>query len=167
MELKIVIEKKGKLFEGKAPDIIAEELTSAMYEATGFLEEMVKAGTPRGVFGEQGGLASTIFGEVVEKGTPAVKGLVGHQSKYGEVIEKGRTAGKTWPPEGSLVRWMQVKLGMDEKTAQKMEFVVRRKIGKKGFTGAHMFDNAIVKGWSTLEKIFNERGFNIARRLDE
>ena len=42
MELKVSVTQKGKIFEGKAPEIINSALTSAMYEATAFLEKKVK-----------------------------------------------------------------------------------------------------------------------------
>ena len=167
MELKIAISQKGKIFEGKSQEIINDALTSAMYEATAFLEREVKKRTPIGVFGAAGGLKASIHGEVISKGAAVVKGIVGHQSVYGDVIEKGRRAGKAWPPEGSLLRWMEVKLGMDSGTAKRMEFIVRRKIGKKGFTGAFMFEKAFNENINKIQKIFDNAGFEIAKALNE
>lgn len=166
MELKATVTAKGAIFEGKAPEIIQTALTSAMYEATQLLEKKVKAKTPVGVRGAKGGLLSTIYGEV-EKGTPVIKGIVAAQSPYGEVIEKGRTAGKKWPPEGVLIRWIELKMGVDEATAQRLEFVIRRKIGKKGFPGAHMFEQTFTQSWPQIKGIFERAGFNIKRKLNE
>jgi len=166
MELKATVTAKGAIFEGKAPEIIQTALTSAMYEATQSLEKKVKAKTPVGVGGAKGGLLSTIYGEV-ERGIPVIKGIVATQSPYGEVIEKGRTAGKKWPPEGVLIRWIELKMGVDEATAQRLEFVIRRKIGKKGFPGAHMFERAFTESWPQIKGIFERAGFNIARELNE
>jgi len=167
MELKVSIETKGKIFEGKAPEIIQEALTEVMYEATAFLEREVKLRTPRGVFGTAGGLVSTIHGEVMGKGTAAIKGIVGHGSVYGDVIEKGRTAGKTWPPEGVLIRWIELKIGVAEDMARRLEFVIRRKIGQKGFPGAHMFEKALKEGWPKLKEMFDRVGFRITKKLNE
>ena len=166
MALAVVISKKGALFEGKAPEIIQGEMSAAMYEATAFLEREVKEGTPQGVFGDQGGLLSTIHGEVIEKGETVVKGIVAHQSAYGDVVEKGRDPGKTWPPEGSLLRWIEVKLGVGERAAKSLEFVIRRKIGKEGTKGAHMFENALDDNWNRVEDIFDRHGFEIAKKLN-
>lgn len=166
MERKVVITEKGSIFEGAVPEIVTRELTSAMFEATAFMEAEVTKRTPQGVFGQQGGLASTIFGQVNEKGGPVVRGEVGHQSKHGDVVEKGRAPGKAWPPEGALLRWIEVKLGVDEKTALGLEFVIRRKIGQKGFEGAHMFEEAYDEEWPTIKKIFDGYGFVIARKID-
>jgi hypothetical protein len=166
VEQTVVITAKGAVFEGKTPEIVTKQLTAAMYEATAFMEREVKSETPQGVFGQQGGLISTIFGDVSKKGVAVVRGKVGHQSKHGDIVEKGRTAGKAWPPEGALLRWIEVKLGVDERTALQLEFVIRRKIGQKGFKGAHMFEKAYNEGWSTVKKIFDRYGFNIAKKID-
>ncbi len=165
MEMKVTVSIKGPIWEGKAPQIIQEGLSAVMYEATAFLEREVKKVTPTGVYGAKGGLLSTVHGEVTGKGTPVVKGIVAHGSAYGDVIEKGRRAGKTWPPEGALIRWIEVKMGVPEETARRLEFVIRRKIGRKGFPGAAMFENALDKNWPKLERMFDEGGFRISRNL--
>lgn len=167
MELKVSVTQKGKIFEGVSHAIIQDNLSQAMYEATAFLEREVKKRTPQGVGGAKGGLMSTIHGEVIGKGTSVIKGIVSHQSKYGDVIEKGRTAGKTWPPEGALIRWIEVKMGLSGPEAKRIEFLIRRKIGKKGFPGAHMFERALNENWGRLQGIFERMGFEIARELSE
>ncbi len=167
MELKVSMKKKGPIFEGKTAKIVNKDLTAAMYEATQLLEREVKKRTPAGVMGAQAGLRSGIHGEVTGKGTPRVKGIVAaHAShKYAEVIEKGRRANKAWPPEGVLLRWIQVKFGESAETAQRLEFVIRRKIGRKGFPGVHMFENALNENWTKIKKIFDKAGYKIARDL--
>jgi len=168
MKLQAEIKQKGPLLDGRAEGIIEKELLTAMYEATAFLEREVRERTPRGVYGAQGGLSATIHGEV-SKGSSVIKGIVGivgHQSRYGDVIEKGREPGKGMPPPGVLLRWIEVKLGVDERTAKSIEFVIRRKIGKKGFEGAHMFENALDENWDRVVGVFKERGFDIARKLN-
>ncbi len=165
--MKLLVNVKGKILEGKAPEIMNEKLTSAMYEATMFFEREVKKRTPEGVFGEKGGLKQSIIGEVIEKGSPVVKGVVVSAYSYAEVIEKGRTAGRAWPPEGALLRWIEVKLGQDEAQAKRLEFVIRRKIGQKGFPGAHMFERALDENMGEIQDIFDRAGFDIARELSE
>lgn len=167
MELKVSITQKGKIFEGKAPEVIQKKLDSAMTLAVLLLEGEVKLRTPEGVYGAKGGLQGSIHGEVQGKGTPIVKGVVATQSKYGEVIEKGRRAGKAWPPEGALLRWIEVKFGVSEKVAKRIEFPIRAKIGKKGFPGAHMFEKGLDKNWPKVQKMFDDAGFEIARELEE
>jgi len=137
-----------------------------MYEATGYLEGKVKERTPQGVFGMQGGLRSTIFGEVVQHGT-AISGIVGHGSKYGDVIEYGRRPGKKMPPAGSMLRWVEIKTGLSGKPAQRVEFLIRRKIGKVGFPGVHMFENTFKESQGKMTEIFDRAGYDIAFHLSE
>lgn len=167
MEMKAVVTMKGAIFDGKAPEIINNELTAAMTEGLALIGRNVKKNTPVGVHGAQGGLLGNQAGEVIGKGTPIVKGVYTLGSPYAEVLEKGRTAGKAMPPEGSLQRWIEVKLGLDEKQAKRIEFVIRRKIGRKGFPGAQMAETGFEDSLPGLIEIFDQRGFVIARRLSE
>jgi hypothetical protein len=166
MELKVGVNIKGNIFEGRGTEIVQEKLYSAMHSATKFLEGKITNITPQGVGGAVEGLRSTVGGEVVTKGIPIIKGIVFHgRPQYGDVIEKGRRVGKG-PPEGKLLRWIEVKLGVDKATAKRLEFVIRRKIGQKGFPGAHMFERGFTEGWPILVKIFDQAGFEITRELN-
>ena len=166
MELKVGISLKGAIWSGKAPQIVQDGLAAVMYEAVALLEREVKKITPTGVYGAKGGLKSTVHGEVVGKGTPMLKGIVAHGSAYGDVVEKGRTAGKKMPPEGVLLRWIEVKMGLPEVEAKRLEFVIRRKIGQKGFPGAAMFGNALENSWPKLRGMFDRAGFEITKNLN-
>ena len=85
MELKVIIQAKGKIFDGRAPEIIRENLLAFMVEATQYLERRVKGRTPR----RTGLGALSIHGEVINKGTTVIKGVVGHTSKYLDFVERG------------------------------------------------------------------------------
>lgn len=167
MELKATIKTQGKLFHGNPTKTVEENLVSSMYEAVLSFERIVKEGTPKGVYGHKGGLVSGIFSEVV-KGFPVVKGIVATSPThpYAEVIEEGRRPGQTMPPKGSLTRWIEIKFSVDSVTAERIEYVVRRKIGKKGFEGAHMFKETFNKNWATFQRIFENGGFKIAKDLN-
>ena len=183
MDLKYSITTKGAFFDGKSKEFVGRKLTGAMWEAVQFLETKVKEYLPSeidgrsrgvGVFGDKGGLRGTIHGEV-EKGSSffrgmtggsVITGIVGHSSVYGDVIEKGRAAGKGMPPKGALLRWMEVKLGMDRGEATKKEYGLRRSIGKKGFPGVRMFERAFKDHEATVVSIFQRYGFDIAGVLN-
>ena len=165
MELMATVEMRGKVLTGQGPKVAHAGLVSAMHEAVALLEREVKAITPIGVYGAEGGLLSTVVGEVEDKGTAMVKGIVGTPSRYGEVIEKGRTAGKSMPPAGTLLRWIELKLQVSETEAQRLEFVIRRSIGKKGFEGTEMFKKAFDKNWPAIVEIFKRNGHIISRSL--
>lgn len=167
MKISLRVTASGALFTGKAPAIIQQNIDRFVTSATMFLLAQVKSRTPQGVFGAQGGLLGSIQSEVVGKGTPMVKGVVASAQKYAEVVEKGRSAGKGMPPKGVLVRWLEVKLGLDTKTATRIEYVVRRKIGQKGFEGAHMFERAVTENISSLEQMAVACGLKIATEMSQ
>jgi len=169
MELKATVTANGKIFNGKAPEIIRTELIGVMYDATQYLEREIKKETPTGVYGAQGGLLSGIHGEVIHKGSTVVKGVVmtAATHPYGVVIEKGRRAGKAWPPEGALLRWIELKMGVDAVQAKRLEFVVRRKIGRKGFPGKQMFEKTWDNKFPVIQRMFETAGFNIVRKINE
>lgn len=166
METSVSIRISGPLLQGKSPAIIQQHQEEAITEAVMFLLPRIKMNTPVGVFGDQGGLRASEQAEVQGKGTPVVRGIIATASIYGEVVEKGRRPNKGMPPKGSLVRWLEVKLGLDEKTAQRVEFVVRRKIGKKGFPGTHMFEKGLEENMGALQGIFQKHGFDLAEALN-
>jgi hypothetical protein len=171
MQLIASIKVKGPLLEGKAAGIIQDNLDKAITEAVMFMIPQIKAATPVGVNGDSGGLRGSELAEVTGKGTPLVKGIVATASPYGLAVEKGRRPGMKMPPAGTLLRWLEVKLGVDEKTAQRIEFVVRRKIAKQGFSrwpqGAQMFESTLDKYWPQVQGIFDRYGIRIAQELGQ
>jgi hypothetical protein len=166
MKLRATITAKGPMFDRSAPEIMQRDLLTAMYSATAFLEGKVRDNTPQGVYGMEGGLRATIHGEVIQYGT-SVMGIVGHAREYGDVIELGRRPGQKMPPEGVLLRWVEIKTGMSGKRAKQLEFLIRRKIAREGFEGSHMFERAFTENQNQIQKIFDKAGFDIAFHLSE
>lgn len=104
-------------------------------------------------------------------------------SPYGPVLELGRRPGRRWPPEQAIARWVELKfkrgamtlrtsagaalsrrtkkgrgsyrkLGQDEERALKTAvFLIRRKIGRTGIPGRHMFR----KGAFAARTVFERR----------
>ena len=167
MKLKLKITTSGALLSGEAPQIVQQNLDRAITEATLFLDAKVKANTPQGVGGAQGGLLGSIQSDVKGKGTPLVKGIVMSAHKYAEVIEKGRKPGKGVPRD-VLNGWIQKKLGITgEKELKSVAFLISRKIKAKGFAGAHMFEKAATENWPAVQKIFDRYGLAITRELNK
>jgi hypothetical protein len=152
------------VLDGTAGKIAHEQVTAFLYEVTAYLETQVKENTPIGVFGKQGGLYSTIHGEVTEKGTEVQKGIVAHGSVYGDPAERGRRPGKM-PPSSVLVRWVELKLGVDEKEAKSIAFAIALKIKKKGTKGSAMFFKALDEGWPTILNMAQGYGIKIADKM--
>lgn len=172
MELKIKIDVKGALLKGKAPEIVQAGLDRFVQEAVQFLHGQIISRTPQGRYGSQGGLIGSIIPKpITGKGTPLVKGVIVTASKYGEVIEKGRRAGKGIPPQKdekgnyTIVPWIMTKMGLSKKEAMKIEYVIRRKIGIKGFEGRHMFEKAVSENQGVLDAMAERHGLNISTGL--
>ncbi|HRR40141.1 MAG TPA: hypothetical protein P5244_02795 [Syntrophales bacterium] len=156
---------KGTLFTGRPSETVRKQQVAAMHEATQFTSVKVKERTPEGVMGEENaGLADSIQPEV-RKPSTGVIGIVGTPSLYGLVVEKGRRPGRGRPPQGVLLRWIEVKMGVSAETAEKIEPAVRWKIAKKGTEGAHMFEKTLDEDWPDIERIFQRYGVAIAKGL--
>lgn len=166
MNFNIRTAASGPILTGKAPQVVQQNLDLFITKATLFLDAEVKRRTPQGVYGAQGGLIGSIQHDITGKGTPLVKGRVLSSHAYVEPIEKGRRPGKGMPPKGSLTRWIEVKLGMSATQAQRIEFVIRRKIGVKGFEGRFMFEKSVTENQSRLDAMAEECGLNIVGGLN-
>lgn len=157
---------QGALFVGpRRPErIVNENETAAMQEAVQFTTRGVKKRTPQGVMGAQGGLLGSISGEVRQRAKGPL-GIVSTPLLYGLVMEEGRRPGKARPPEGVLLRWIEVKMGVGEDEAQKIEPALRWSIAKRGIEGKHMFGKTLEEDWPDIEAIFSRYGIRIAREL--
>ncbi len=157
----------GPMLTGKAPQVIQRHTDRFIYNATMFLLAEVKKRTPQGVGGAQGGLLASIQPDFEGKGSATTKGIVATKSAHALVVEKGRRPGKGMPPKGSLVRWLQVTLGLDEQVANRVEYVVRRKIAQKGFEGAHMFEKAWTENLPKIQGMAQKAGLEMVVELND
>ncbi|MCE5265676.1 MAG: hypothetical protein LLG97_19380 [Deltaproteobacteria bacterium] len=155
----------------RAPAIVQRRLDSAIHEATmllvGEVKRIIWEEKRLGVGGVEAGLYKDIESEVLDQGTPLVKGIVFTGRAYGIVIEKGRRPGKAWPPQGVLLPWIQLKLGLSGEQAKDVEFLIRRKIGKLGFPGIHMFERAFNQNRPKIQKMFEKAGYDIVDKVSE
>lgn len=156
----------GPMLKGKAPKVIQRHTDRFIYNATMYLLAEVKKRTPQGVGGAQGGLLASIQPSFEGKGTAISRGIVATNAAHALVVEKGRRPGKGMPPKGSLVRWLQVKLGLDEQAASRVEYVVRRKIAQKGFEGAHMFEKAWTENLPKIQGMAQKAGLEMVVELN-
>lgn len=153
--------------EGFAPrramDFANVEITRGLETLAMEFERRVKARTPVGVFGESG-LRGSIAGEV--RGVPARSAMVATASPYGAVIEHGRRPGPiSATGRQALALWVQKKLGVPAEEAPRVAFLVARKIRRRGFPGAHMFERALAEGRGVIDQVWRTVGERIAARL--
>ena len=140
------LDKKLKQLAVKYPKETENEAKATMNIIVNRLQNEVIQRTPRGV-GGAAGLAGSIFGEVQTLGK-SITGIVGTPLEYGQVVELGRMPGK-YPPVGALLSWVEKILGYSGKEAKSVEYLVARKIAKKGYKGKFMFRDAwnMNAGW--------------------
>jgi hypothetical protein len=175
MNINIKVDVKGALLKGTAPEIVQAGLDGFVEEACSFLHREVAKRTPQGRYGAQGGLIQSIQkGKIVGKGTPLVKGSVVTASKYGEVIEKGRRPGKGIASAAAgdkyvspLLPWIETKLGISGKEAERVAYLIGRKIKLQGFEGRHMFEKAVSENQGVLDAMAARYGLTIATELNK
>lgn len=151
MRLSAEIRISGPLF-AKGPEIVQRYLEAFVEEVVQFLTREIKERTPQGIYGAQGGLLGSIGNTISGRGTQLVRGVIGTPQAYGAIVERGRRPGKM-PPKGVLVRWIEVKLGLDARSAQSVEYLIRRKIARKGTKGAAMFSRALMENEAAIARI--------------
>ena len=143
----------------EAPELVAEEMTTAMREATLLLEREVRERTPIGI-GGGGGLAGSIGAhdpEVVPG--EGVVGMVGTSLRYAAPVEFGRRPGQRMPPVRALQDWAEVRLGVSDEESRGVAWAIARRIAVEGTEGAHMFRDGLAATAGAVEGI-------LARGLD-
>jgi hypothetical protein len=160
MEISIDIEGLEELQGAweQAPQICREELEAAMYEADTLVEREVSEQTPRA----HGLLAGSLTSEV-QVGEDNVIGMVGTSMSYAAPVEIGTRP--HFPPIEPLIDWVRVKLGVSEKEARGVAFLVARKISRVGTQGAHMFERGFAAVEAGIEEIFQRALGRIVARL--
>ena len=155
----------GPLFTD--PNIAARfdaEVSAALQELGALGQRLVVEGTPAGIASGGGGLRGSIFSEL--RGAPARREEVVSSSVfYAPIVEVGRRPGKQ-PPGGPIQLWVTRKLQTPPAEVASVAFLVARKIGLRGTTGAHMFERALVKLEPVVQRRFQELGDRIVARLN-
>ena len=142
-------------------EVINDEFLVAMTSAQMLLETDVAANTPVNF----GTLRTGIHGKVINA-FHGIVGVEGAGTKYGDIIEMGRRPGKM-PPEEPLLLWVRRKINPDPKELKSITYLVRRKIGKEGFLGKHMFQNAERKLKNTVIRMFEDAKNRVERLLSD
>ena len=150
----------------EAPELVAEEMTTALTEGSLLLEREVRERTPIGV-GGGGGLAGSISAREPRISGDGVIGEVSTGLAHAVPVEFGRRPGQRQPPIDPLRDWAEAKLGVPPEESRGVAWAIARKIAVHGTEGAHMFREGADATRGEIERIF-ERGMDrISRRLAE
>lgn len=143
----------------QAPNVVREELLTAMTEADLLVEREAKDRSPHA----HGLLRDSIRGVETVNGLQ-VQGLVGSSLNYVQPVELGTKP--HFPPIEPLVDWVKAKLGIqNEREARGVAFLIARKIARVGTKGAQMFERTLQAVEPQLRAIFGRAQERIAARL--
>ena len=168
MDMAVKLTTTGPLLEGKGPEVVQRNLESAITEAVMFLWPKILAATPK----DTGILQQSILPSFEGKGLPTFKGIISTSQVYGMATELGRPPGKPVPKDLDLSGWIMRRFGVDLKEAQRLNFVVKRAIMRKGtiqrfgYKGASMFGDTLDANCSQLQTIFDKYGISAAKELN-
>lgn len=161
VEIKGLNEQRQKF---NAFDAIADpELTVAMKQSVSILEREIKPLTP--VFMSR--LRGSIGSEVWSEGAGSIVGKVGSTLKaeiYPSVMEFGRRSGKA-PPPGALDRWVHLVLGIPEKEAPGVAYVIGRKLKARAMPGHFFMKIGFERSKERIMQFFNAARVRITDKL--
>jgi hypothetical protein len=141
--------------------IIFEEMEAAMYSSLAIFQEQVQGRTPVGVSGD---LRKNIL--PITRGLPPnFIGEVQSGMFYGEYVERGRRPGRQ-PPVEAIELWVQRKLGVSPDESRNVAYLIARAIGRRGTSGAAMFDKGFEAGKEPVEKLWSNVVDKASKRID-
>lgn len=143
----------------RAPQIVREELETAVTEADLLLEREVQQRMPTA----HGTLRASVFHreEVSDAG---VIGLVSTPLDYAVPVELGSKP--HFPPVEALIDWVRQKLGVkSEKMARGVAFAVARKISVRGTAAQRPFGLTFQAEEAQVRSIFDRAAARIAERM--
>jgi len=146
----------------KAPDIVREELTAAMWQAEMLLERETKELTPVGI-GAAGGLRGSIHAQEPEVLADSVIGITGTSLSYAQAVELGSRP--HWAPIQPLIDWVQHRLGISGEEAEAVARKVQFGIAHHGTPAIGMFHRAYNANQAQVATMFGEARNRIAARL--
>lgn len=148
---------------GRAPDIVQQELGSAMAEADAMIEREVKELTPVGASGGAGGLRDSITSEQ-SVGPEGVIGVVGTAMAHAIPVELGTKP--HFPPIEPLEDWVRAKLGVrEDREVRSAAFAIARAISHRGTLAVGMFHRTLAAKESDIEDVFRQARGRILAQL--
>lgn len=123
-------------------EVVKRGQTRAAMETLRLLKEGTQNAIPASRYGHRGAIDTRSFyngWEVMHRGRTVT---VTNNAKHAVYVERGRLPGKA-PPSAALVPWVIRNLGVDEREARGLAFVIARAIGRRGLRGRHILEKAL------------------------
>lgn len=108
----------------RAPDFFRQRLAPALERGANELAREARSRSPKAFSTLANSIRAIREGELHWLVIPGVN--------YGADVEGGRMPMRKMPPKGSLIAWIKIKLGMNEKQAERFEYVLARAIQRRG-----------------------------------
>lgn len=145
----------------QAPEIVLDELETAMGSAVAYLLRETQENTPTAT----GVLRRSFIGTVdVLASLDAVFGTVGSTLPYALPVELGTKP--HYPPLAPLISWVEQKLGLQGDEAEARALAIQRRIGRTGTPGYGMARFALIDGRETIAAEFADAAARITARLE-
>jgi hypothetical protein len=145
----------------RAPEMAMEETARFVLEGELLLERETKENTPKAT----GLLSQSIFAREPAVLADQVIGVVGTAMAYAVPVELGTKP--HFPPIQPLADWARLKLGIAPEDAERVGFLIARKISIRGTEAAEMFGRAFRDNQAQVEAISLAGLQRIADRLAE
>lgn len=160
MKFSISAPALAQISEGlqRAPAMVTRELVTTMTDATMLLEREVKDAMPAVSGLTRGSVTSDAFS------TPAgVLGVVGSTQVSAVALELGTRP--HMPPVMALVPWVIEALGVEPKRAQRVAFLVARKIARVGTKAQKPFEKSLNATQPQVIRMFESAAHRISAQL--
>lgn len=144
----------------EAPDLVAEELTRATWEAELLLQREIQDRTPTGATGL---LRESISTREPRRLDRAIIGEVGTSIAHAVPVELGTRP--HFPPIAPLQDWAEAKLGLDADAARGAAFAIARTIARRGTKGAFMFQHGFARARAQVVQMYDQALLRIRNRL--
>lgn len=135
----------------QATVVLETEFGTAMTRSIAAVQRDAMANTPVST--------GTLRRSYVPRTTPFLGTLTNTADPYARVIEEGRRPGAAMPPPGSLLKWMDrrgIATGETDAVKLRVEYLIRRKIGREGIQARHMMANALETNTPAIVREFNQ-----------
>lgn len=151
-------QKIAKLRRGQ--QVLMDETNAAMNRAVNDVLSELKPRVPEGVTG----LLRKSFVTSIT-GTPVnVIGRITSPLDYATPVDLGTKP--HFPPSDALISWVERKLGVSDKEARSVAFLVARKISRVGTEGAEFSRDAVAAAKDRVSSDFAAVPSRVARRLE-
>lgn len=143
-----------------APEIVLDEFEAATWEAELLLQREVQELTPVGATGL---LRQSISAREPRRLADQVIGEVGTSIAHALPVELGTRP--HFPPIRPLADWAVAKLGVGRDQAERVGYLIARKIAQRGTKGAAMFAKAFQANRAQVLRIYEAALPRIAQRI--